>query len=284
MILVTGATGTVSPQVIRELIGQNTKFRAGVHNRPLEIDGVETCYIDYDQPETLVPAFHDVHAVFLVLPSAFNGRAMLTAARNTIDVARRTGVEHIVKLSAYGAGDEGYTHARWHRRVEREIERSGLAWTFLRPNMIMQTVLDDWGESIRTENVFCYPVEDGYAPVDARDVARVAAHVLTESGHVGKAYELTGPATISLDEMAETFTHVLDRSIRYVPISHEDYWQSLLDSGVSEEMAEAYIDVHQYVRSVPSTVTSSVRDVTGREPTSFEEFCCDHASALTAPS
>lgn len=284
MILVAGATGTVGSLVIRELIDQNAEFRAGVHNRPLGINGVETCYIDYDQPETLVSALQDVHAMFLVLPIVFDGRAMLTAARNTVDAARRTGVEHIVKLSAYGAGDEGYTHARWHRRVEREIERSGLAWTFLRPNMIMQTVLDDWGESIRTENVFYYPVEDGYAPIDARDIARVAAHVLTEPGHEGKAYELTGPTVLPLEEMAETFTHVLGRTIRYRPISDEDYRQSLLDMGLSEAMAEAYINVHQYVRSVPSTVTSSVRDVTGNEPISFEEFCRDHASALVVPS
>lgn len=73
MILVAGATGTVGSLVIRELIDQNTELRAGVHNRPLEINGVETCYIDYDQPETLVSALQDVHAMFLVLPIVFDG-------------------------------------------------------------------------------------------------------------------------------------------------------------------------------------------------------------------
>ncbi|TYL37883.1 hypothetical protein CV102_14230 [Natronococcus pandeyae] len=112
----------------------------------------------------------------------------------------------------------------------------------------------------------------------------VSPHVLTESGHDGTAYELTGPKALTHEEMAETLTRVLGRPIRYVRISDEDYRQTLLASGASEEIADASVDANRYVRSVPSTVTSSVRDVTGREPISFEGFCRDRAAALAATS
>jgi uncharacterized protein YbjT (DUF2867 family) len=283
MILVLGAAGTVGTWVVRELSDQNTAVRAGVHTRAFDIENVETCHVDFNQPETLPAALEDVHTVFFVLPISFNGQAMLAATRNLIDTARSEGVEYIVKLSTYGAAEEGYVHARWHRRVEREIEQSGIAWTFLRPNTFMQSMLEDWEESIRKENAFYDSVVGpGYAPIDARDIARVAACALTEPGHEGKAYELTGPEALSWDEAAETLSRVLGRSVRYVCISDKELRQSLLEIGLSEEMAEAYVDVNRYVRRNPSTVTSSVQDVTDREPISFEEFCREHAATLAA--
>lgn len=125
---------------------------------------------------------------------------------------------------------------------------------------------------------------DGYAPIDARDIGRVAAHGLTKPGHEGEAYELTGPQAITHEEVVEALTRMLGRTIRYVRIDDEDYRQSLLAMGLSEGTAEAYIDANRHVRKSPSTVTSIVQDVTGREPTSFEEFCHDHASVLAASS
>jgi uncharacterized protein YbjT (DUF2867 family) len=231
----------------------------------------------------VLAAFEDVHTVLLVLPPSFNGQAMLAAARSMVDAARSEGVEYIVKLSTYEAAEEGYVHAQWHRRVEREIEQSGIAWTSLRPNTFMQSMLEDWEESIWKENAFYDSVVGpGYAPIDARDIARVAACTLTEPGHKGKAYELTGPEALSWDEVAEPLSRVLGRPVRYVCISDKELRQSLRDMELSEEMAEAYVDVNQYVRRNPSTVTSSVQDVTDREPISFEEFCCEHATTLAA--
>jgi uncharacterized protein YbjT (DUF2867 family) len=281
MILVTGAAGNVGSQLVRILLKQGVPFRAGVHSRPLEIEGIESYNIDFGKPETLHTALQGIQKVFFVLSIAFDGKAMVRAAQVMVNAALRSGVQHVVKLSAYGAGDEGYTHARWHRRVERIIENSGLDWTFLRPNAFMQTMLESWAESIREEGRFYDAVEGAsYAPIDARDIAQVAARVLTEAGHEGKAYELTGPEALSWEEAAETLSRVLGQTIHYVRISDEELRQGLLEEGYTEEMADAWIDVHRYTRRFPSKVTSSVRDVTGREPVSFDEFCREFAPIM----
>jgi uncharacterized protein YbjT (DUF2867 family) len=281
MLLITGAAGTVGSQLVRILKDKGVPFRAGVHNQPLEIEDIDSFTIDYDRPETLTGALQGVQKVFLVLPITFDGRTMLKAGRVMVDAALRAGVQHIVKLSAYGAGGEGYTHARWHREVERIIENSGLTWTFLRPNAFMQTLLEGWAEDIRKEGKFYDAVEGAsYAPIDARDIARVAARTLTEPGHEGMAYELTGPESISWEDAAETLSRVLGRTVRYVRISLDDLRQSLLDEGFTEEMAEAWSDVHRYTRRHPSTVTTRVKEITGRDPVSFEKFCREFAPAI----
>jgi uncharacterized protein YbjT (DUF2867 family) len=119
-----------------------------------------------------------------------------------------------------------------------------------------------------------------YAPIDAQDIARVAARVLTERGHAGKAYDLTGPEMISWEDAAEILSDVLDRTIRYIRISDEDLRQSLLVEGYSEEMAAAWVEVHQYTRRVPSVISTNVQEITGREPVTFTEFCREYAPAL----
>jgi uncharacterized protein YbjT (DUF2867 family) len=134
--------------------------------------------------------------------------------RAMVKAAREAGVEHIVKQSAWKAGDEGFAIARLHRAVEHAIEQSGMTWTFPRPNFFMQIFVTWFGEIIRNENAICDSV--GYAAVshiDARDIGRVAARVLAEPGHEGKAYDLSGPRALRRDEIAECLSHALGRTI-----------------------------------------------------------------------
>jgi uncharacterized protein YbjT (DUF2867 family) len=285
MILITGATGTVGSHLVQILLEQKIPFRAGVHRRPMEIEGINSYIINYDKPETLQSALKGVRKVFLVLPLTFDQQAMTKAGQLMVEVAHRAGVEHIVKLSAYGAGVQGYPHARWHRHVERIIENSGLNWTFLRPNAFMQTLLEDWSESIHEEGKFYDAVEGAsYAPIDARDIARVAARTLTEADHAGKSYELTGPESLSWEQAAETLGRILGRNVRYVRISDDDLRQKILAGGLSEELADAWVEVHRYTRRFPSTVTTCVKDITAQTPVSFEEFCREYALSKISSS
>jgi len=273
MILVTGASGTVGSEVVKVLGGSGAKFRAGYRSRPQNVPkGVESVALDFDEPETIRPALAGVDTVFLL-------STMVDPERKVVDEAKRAGVKRIVKLSVYGAGEEGFTFARWHRAVERHIEASGVPWTFLRPAGFMQNFFNYMGETIRKESAFYSSAGDGAgAHVDARDIGAVAGRVLTGKGHDGKAYELTGPQALTYAQAAEILSRVLGREIRYVPITHEQHKQGALAAGMPPVYVDALVDLDRYVAEGRMTaVTAAVRSLTGRDPIRFEQFAKDYA-------
>jgi len=276
MIFVTGATGSVGSHVLQELLKLGEPIRAGVHSRPLDINDVESHKIDFNKPETMAPAFEGVRDLFLASYETWH-------EQNAVPVAQEAGVQRIVKLSAWQAADEAFIVGRWHRDVERAIEDSGIAWTFLRPNMFMQNTITVMGDSIRKENSIYDSVEDARVSyIDTRDVGRVAAKVLTEPGHKGKAYDLSGPEALTHEEIAGMLTRALGRKIRFVRISDEVYRQRWKAKGAPDEEADAWVDINRYLRTGESSpVTSNVEEITGNEPITFEQFCRDYASALS---
>lgn len=279
MILVTGASGTVGSEVVKQLQAKGARFRAGFHSeekaRRARESGLEAVALDLERPKTLPPALRGIESVFLLSNLA---RPEL----NLVDAARAAGVERIVKLSVWGAAEEVFSFAKWHRPVERAIEDSGLGFTFLRPNGFMQNVVNYMGATIKGQGVFHQPAEDArISHIDVRDIGRVAAAALTEPGHEGRAYTLSGPQALSYDEIADTLSRVLGRKITYVRITAAQYKQGAMAAGIPEPYADALLDLVRYYREGhASRVTSAVRDVTGREATPFEQFARDHADAL----
>lgn len=273
MILLTGATGTVGAHLARTLSLMGVRFRIGVHKRRPELRGAELVPIDYDKPETLGPAFRGVEVVYLLSQAISHERAVVTAAR-------RAGVARVVKHSAWRAGEDGYTFGRWHREIEREIEASGLPWTFLRPNGFMQNVISVFGETILTEGAFYDSVGDArISHIDARDIARVAARVLTEPGHAHKIYELSGPEALTYAQMAKILSRVLERPIEFRQISDDRVRREVLAMGVPAREAAALVDLNRYVREgSAAAVTSTVAELTGRAPTTFEQFVREEAA------
>ena len=276
MILVTGASGTVGSEVVKALGGRSAGVRAGYRTRPQSVPaGVESVKLDYERPETIRPALQGVDTLFLLSNT-------VDPERKVVDEAKRAGVKRIVKLSVIGAAEEGFTFARWHRAVEKYIEASGLGWTFLRPNGFMQNVVTYMGETMRSQSAIYSPAGNAAAShVDARDVGAVGARVLTDKGHEGKAYELTGPAALTYGQIAEILSRVLGRTIGYVPISPEQYRQAAVAAGTPEGYANALVDLNRYyLEGKASVVTPAVRQLTGRDPIPFEQFARDYADKL----
>src|SRR5262249_4234416 len=155
MILVTGASGTVGKEVVKALIAAGARFRAGYRTRPQNLPtGVDGVALDYDKPETVRPALQGVETVFLLSNT-------VSLEQGVVDAAKRAGVRRVVKLSAYSAEEEGFIFGRWHRAVEKHIEASGLAWTFLRPNNFMQNVLHYMAGTIRAKGEIYASAGDG---------------------------------------------------------------------------------------------------------------------------
>jgi uncharacterized protein YbjT (DUF2867 family) len=283
-ILVTGATGTIGSDLVEKLAVAKAPARALVRSRAkaerIEALGLETVIGDLEKPDTLRAALAGVEKVFL-LSAPEERQAELQS--NLIQAARSAGVRHIVKLSAIGVGSglESISLGRLHRQTEEELESSGITYTHLRPNGFMQNSFM-FANTIRTQNAFYSPLGDARVSyVDARDVSAVAFKTLTEDGHENQAYEITGPVSLSYHDMAREFSSALGKEVKYVEVPMEAARGAMLGMGMQEWLVNALIELFNfYGEGRADRVTDVVREVTGKEPITFNQFARDYAQAF----
>lgn len=286
-ILVTGATGTIGTQVVAELAKKpGVTVRAGVRDTTkaakLSAANVTPVDFDYERPATFAAALDGVEAVFLLTPFTPN---QVELAAGLVDAAKQAGVKRIVKLSAIGAEQEpGIQLGRWHRAIEKHIEASGLAWTFLRPNNFMDNFVGFYPPD-KDGNIYL-PWGDGACSfIDGRDIAAVAATILTETGHEheGKAYVLTGPEALTIGDAAKAIAVVTDRTVKYVDVPEESAKSAMLGLGMPAWMVDGMMELHGIDKAgYAAVVTSSVHDITGQTPRSFSDFARDNAASWKA--
>lgn len=283
-ILVTGATGTIGSNLVEKLAAANVPARALVrtHEKAEQIKqlGLETALGDLEKPETLRAALDRIEKVFL-LSAPEERQAELQS--NLIEAAKSVGVRHIVKLSAIGVGSglESISLGRLHRQTEEELERSGIAYTHLRPNGFMQNSFM-FAKTIKTQNAFYAPLGDARVSyVDARDVSSVAFTTLTEDGHENRAYEITGPEALSYYDMAREFSTALGKEVKYVDVPMDAARGAMLGLGMQEWLVNALTELFNfYGEGRADKVTNVVRKVTGKEPITFSQFVRDYAQAF----
>src|SRR5919107_5328415 len=284
MILVSGATGNNGTEILKRLATGDVQARAMVRNLDrasgIALPHVEVVEGDFDRPETLLAALAGVERAFLLTNSSERAQAQQIAF---IDAARQSGVAHIVKLSQFGAeAHSPVRFLRYHAAVEAALQASGIAYTLLRPNLFMQGLLN-FRSTIATQSAFYAAAGDAeVSAVDVRDIAEVAVAALTESGHEGKLYELTGPQALTHAEMAERLSRSLGRRVAFVDIPPEAMRDALLGVGLPVWQADGLLeDYAHYRRGEAAAVTSSVRDAIGKAPRSFDEFARDYAAMFS---
>jgi uncharacterized protein YbjT (DUF2867 family) len=284
MICITGAGGTVGREVIQQLELARVPFRAAYFSKEKVnaalANGIDAVIIDYNHPETLRAAFQGCDRLFLLGPNVLTQTQL---ELNAVEAAKAAGVQHIVKQSVMGAEDEAFSLALVHRPVEKAIEASGMAWTFLRPNSFMQNIVTFMSETIKAESAFYSASgEAKIAHVDVRDIAAVAVKALSEPTHAGQAYNtLTGPEAITYDELAQELSAVLGRSISHISLPPEDLKHGMLAEGMPEAIADRMLDLERYYREdQASRITTDIKQVTGQEPRRFAQYIRDYASLL----
>ena len=282
MICVTGASGTVGSEIIKQLESTNTPFRAAYHSQEkaerARERGIDTVTIDYARADTLRQAFRGCDKLFLLGPPVLDQTRF---ELNAVEAARDAGVRHAVKLSVFGAAEETYSLAKVHRPVEKAIEATGIPWTFLRPNSFMQNIATYMSETVRAESIFFTSVGQArISHVDVRDIASVAVHALTEPNHEGKAYTLTGPEALTYDDVAGELSQVLGRTISHVSLPASDLRQAMLEDGMPGELADRMLDLDRYLREGhASIVTADIERVCRRSPKRFEQYVHDTAGS-----
>lgn len=199
-----------------------------------------------------------------------------------MDAGRRSGLHHVVKLSQFAADERSPVRfLRYHAVIERMIVESGMAYTFLRPNLYMQGLLG-FAQSIKSSGQFFAAAADAkVSVVDVRDNAAAAAAALTGPGHEGRIYSLTGPEALTHAEMAAGLSEATGRPIKFVDVSSEAAREALLHMGMPLWQADGLVeDYAHYRRGEAETIAVGVEETTGRPPRSFAAFARDYASAF----
>ncbi|KAB2340567.1 SDR family oxidoreductase [Actinomadura rudentiformis] len=284
-VLITGATGTVSTALMNALEGADVNLRALVRDESkaagLCEEGAEVFVGDLDDPGSLPSAFEGVHDVWLLTP---NGPRAPENNMNAVWAARQAGVERVVRLSVVGAAHDAPNRSgRLHALSDQEIERSGMRWTILRPHWFMQNLLNEAGDISATGAFSLNMASARLGMIDVRDIAESAARVLLDDAdrHHGHTYTLTGPRSLTFDEVADQLGSVLGRSITYLPSSDDAKRKTLLGYGVPKwivDMLEEYAQA--YASGWGDFTTDTVADLLGRPPRDIADFARDHADAF----
>jgi uncharacterized protein YbjT (DUF2867 family) len=282
MILVTGGTGAIGGELLRLLSEAGVPARALARDPPKAqtVAGITWIAGDLSKPETLTPAFDGADTLFL-LTSYYED--MVELQHNAIVAARAAGIGHVVKVSAFAASDHSRAPVgRWHYQVEQELRESGMGWTILRPHHFMQNLLAQ-RDYIVNDGVVYSASGDGKIPyVDARDVAAVAFVTLTQPGHLGKTYVVTGGEAISYREAAQIIGAVIGKPLRFVDESPDQARERRVREGLPPAVIESALAISAYQRAGGKTVTitTTVAELTGRPPRTFAEFAHAHAAVF----
>lgn len=279
-LLITGATGSVGTQLVNTLVNMNVSFRALVRNNDqgdlmAHLPQTEIAVGDLSDSDSLVQALKGIEKAFLLTNSSEQAEKLQL---NFVNAAYKAGVKHIVKLSQLAANENSPVRfLRYHAVVENRIKELGMNYTFLRPNLFMQGLIA-FGHSIKYEGKFYGSLGNAaVSAVDIRDIAEVAAKVLTENGHENKIYNITGEESLTHFQMAEILSRILKTEISYVDLNSEQMHGALTVAGFPEWQIGGLIeDYAHYARGEASEISNTVSNITGKPAIGFEQFVHDH--------
>ncbi|WP_406120579.1 NAD(P)H-binding protein [Streptomyces canus] len=273
MILVTGATGNIGSALLRELHGCRVGPLRGFTRdaaRAVFPEGVETVEGDFAEPESFEPALDGVRSLFLV--------SRLGSDADILEAARLAGVEHVVLVSSITVQTHPHLGpAGENLAVERLLQDSGMAWTILRPTQFASNALM-WAASIRARETVRAPYADtGLPTIHPADIASVARVALTEPGHQGRTYALTGPQSVTARQQVEAIAAALGREVPFIEISRQEaHAQMAVVFG--DEAAEAVLDVTGGdVNDELLVVRDTVSRVTGSPARPFHQWAAENA-------
>lgn len=279
-ILVTGANGAVSSALLSLLVDRGVHVRAMVRDaaKAPQLPGVEVVVGDLADPASLEAPFAGVDTLWLLTAM---GPTAPHESMNAVWAARRAGVRHVVRLSAIGAAHDAPTrNGRLHALSDAELRSSGLDWTIVKPAFFMQNLLG----SVQGDGLYAGLGGGRIGMIDVRDIAAFAAEVLVDPApHAGRDYTITGPASVSLDEVAGAAGRVLGAELEYRAVSDEDAYAAMRAYGLGEWVSAVSVEYGRaYAANWGDYTTPDFAAVVGRPARNLEAFARDHAAALRA--
>ena len=283
LILVTGATGTVGSEVVKQLVQANQRVRVLARD-PAKAKmkfgiAVEIVKGDLENPASLHAALKNIEAAFLATAPS---ERMVEQETNFIAAAETAGLPRLVKLSNILAAPESPAPlARFHAQIESRLAKSGIPATILRPSWFMSNFLMD-AQSVKTGHLYSAMENGRIAFTNPFDVAAVAVAALLDPAHSGHNYKLTGPEALTYGEVAASFTRVLGYPVKYVGVDDASLHAALKAATVPEFIIDEILKISAMTRRGDLELESNaVQQVLGRPAHSIEQWIETNQSAFS---
>jgi uncharacterized protein YbjT (DUF2867 family) len=262
--LVLGGTGKTGRRVAQRLTARGLSVRVGSRSGEPPFD--------WDDEATWAPALQDVGSVYVSYYPDLAVPGSVAAVRSFAKLAAERGIRRLVLLS--GRGEEEA------QRAERAVQEVSAGWTVVRCSWFNQNFSENYLLEPILEGEVVLPAGDVPEPfVDTDDIADVAVAALTEEGHAGQLYELTGPRLLTFAEAIAEISQATGRKIRFVPITVEEYASVLAE----QEVPAGFVWLLTYLFTEVldgrnAYLTDGVQRALGREPRDFADYARDAAT------
>ena len=279
-ILVIGALGNVGAEVVKQVLSRGGKVRAADINvnkiKERFGDSVEAVRFDFTDPTTYAATFSGVKKMFYMRPPHITN--IQRDMHPSMDAAKQAGVTQVVFLSLIGIEKAKYVP---HYKVETYLQQIGMQTTFLRCSFFMQNLNTTHRKEIKERSEIFVPVGKARTSfIDARDIGKVAAVALTESGHAGKNYNLTGSEGLDYWQAATILSEVLGRKITYRNPNPLHFLAETIWRGTPFMFAMVMLGLYTSTRfGMAEPITHEVERLTGDQPISFRQYARDYQAS-----
>lgn len=274
LILVVGASGTVGSEIVRLLKADGARVRTTTSRKPQA--GTEQVHLNLATGEGLSAAFEGVDRAFFLSPPGYADQYALLSP--LVKEAQRRGLKKVVLMTAMGVNASDSIP---FRRVELDLEKSGLNYNIIRPNWFMQNFNTFWVRGIREQGQIRLPAGNAKTSfIDARDISGVAAKLLVSDEFARQDFDLTGPKAVDHAEVAAAISKRIGKTITYQDVDPSELKTGLLAAGLPADYVEFMLVIMGYLREGYSArVTDNVQKILGRAPIPLEQYVADHRQA-----
>lgn len=275
-ILVTGASGNIGSNIVKELNKSGADFYQAVTSKNKQDLSAKKIFVDYSNKESLAEAFKEMDTLFLLFPMI---EPMVGFAKNAVTAAKHSGIKHIVRSSGAGANSSlDLKMPKIQGTIDELIINSGLDYTLTKPASFMQNFVSFYASDIKNSIVFSSTGQGKVGWTDVRDIAAVNATVLQNpKTYSNQELTITGPENLSFGEAVDIISKTIGREVNYIDVAEKSAIDAMEGMGLPQFIIEMTSSLNKIIKAGHAEgVTDTVESITGRRPITFNQFALDN--------